>query len=354
MAVGVQISSFVLVGVPSLSQIFGFFGVSSSVQIQRVQIAAQIAPVGGDIQITLVDANGTSLGVVATLQSGYPYVDYELPAVLTLAPDGVVRARVTGLDNGTASDLTVNLIGATSQGPTPAPAGCGPGDPSCLPPQGTILFFPGTAGAPGPTGLAGPTGPSGPAGPAGPTGATGGAGVAGATGPAGATGAAGAVGPTGPAGAPASANGAVLGLTAASVQSIADAADATVTWDLFYFDDLAFWDPVAPTRLTIPAGVTRVRLSAGIRWTPNATGNRKVRIRGNPAGVYEANAIWAADERDSGADGDCTLNTGILIVAAGDYFEVVVTQNSGAPLNLLTTAASANRGNYFCVEVLRP
>lgn len=350
MALGVQISSLPLFGIPTLSQQFGFYGAPSSVQIQRVQISAQIAPAGGDIVVTLVDAVGTSLGAVITLPSGSPYVDQTLGTPITLAPDNVVRGMITSVDNGTASDLFVNLIGATSQGPAPSPSGCGPCAPQCLPPQASLLFFPGTAG---PAGSQGPVGPPGVAGPSGAAGATGAEGPIGATGPTGPAGDTGAAGPTGPAGAPASAQGALVQLTTASTQSIADAADATVSWDLFYYDDLGFWSGGAPTRLTIPAGVSRVRLSAGIRWTPNTVGNRKIRIRGNPAGAFEANAIWAASEHPTGASGDDTIVTGIIPVAEGDYFEVVVTQNSTAPLLLLTTPASANRGNFFGVEVVK-
>jgi len=353
MALGVQISTFPYVGPPVLSDVFGYYRAPSSVQIQRIQISAQTAPQGGNISVTLVNANGTSLGVVAVMGSATETLDYLLPTPLTVAPNGVVRAQFTGIDNGTASDLVVNLIGATSQG-TPAPAGCGTASGECAPPVGTLLFFPGTAGPQGP---AGPTGPQGPAGvkgdqgDAGATGATGPRGIEGIQGDAGPTGATGATGPQGASGSP---SGAMVYLTPASTQNIPNALETTVSWDLTYYNDDAFWDAGDPTRLTVPAGVTRVRLSAGIRWVQNLAGVRNVVIRSNPSGVYDANSNWAADNRPSDLTADCTLITGIIPVVAGDYFEVAVYQDSGAPLGLLTTPTAAAHGVYFCIEVIKP
>lgn len=350
MALGVQISSFVLAGVPTLSKVFGYYRAPSAVQIQRIQISAQTGAVGGNVSVTLVDAAGASWGATAVLASGTSVVDSPIAAPITLAANAVVRGMITGVDNGTASDLVVNLIGATSQGPDPAPSGCGPCAPQCLPPQGTLLFFPGTAGPEGPTGAAGPTGATGPAGAQGATGPQGDIGATGPTGPSGATGA---TGPAGPQGEPGAAEGALATLAAASTHSIADATATAVPWDLIQYDDSAFWNIGSPTRLTIPAGVTRVRLSAGIRWTANGTGNRKIQIRGNPAGVYDANSIWASLDLVSDDTGDGTVASPIIEVSEADYFEVIVTQNSGGALTIATTSAAANHANFFCCEVIK-
>ncbi len=207
----------------------------------------------------------------------------------------------------------------------------------CPPSQGNMLLFKGTQGPPGPKGD-----PSSVPGPKGDPGSTGLKGDKGDTGDTGATGAP---------GAPGSSLGAMLQLN--TTHTIADASDTTVEWDAEYYDDLEFFDPAFPRRLTVPSGVARVRLTAGIRWENSAAGNRKVRIRSNPGGIYEANSIFAADERPSGATGDSTLHTGIIAVEQGMYFEVIVTQDSGGNLDLRTTPPSSNRGNFFCIEVIR-
>jgi hypothetical protein len=166
MALGVQIATFNFVGAAVLNEIFGYFRAASSVQIQRVQISAQQAPVGGNITITLVNQNGVSLGASAVLASGTNAADIQLSTTITLGPGAVVRAKITGIDSANIGGfLTVSLIGATSQGSSGGPSGCC-SDDRCLPPSAQLLFFPGTKGDTGPAGPAstvpGPDGPVGP------------------------------------------------------------------------------------------------------------------------------------------------------------------------------------------------
>lgn len=391
MAIGVQISSFVLVGAPTLNQIFGFFAAPSSVQVQRLQITAQTAPAGGNITVTLVNAAGTSLGASVVLPSGSTYYDQMLAAPLTLAPGAVVRAKVTGIDNGTATDIVVNLIGATTQG-TPAPSGCMTHE--CAPPVATALFFAGSVAQEQAAALASANAAAASAAAAGTsktaaaTSATAAAASAVASAASAATAAtsvtsagvqaaaaaasavtaanaasaagasetaaaASAVSAAASAAAAALRSAASVGLTTASVHTIADATETAVSWDLEDFDDQSFWDAGAPTRLTVPAGVTRVRLTAGIRWTANGTGERRLKIRGNPAGTHEANSIWASDDRPSDDTGDATVTTPIITVAAGDYFEAIVRQDSGGNLDLNTTGAADNHANFLCIEVMK-
>lgn len=53
-------------------------------------------------------------------------------------------------------------------------------------------------------------------------------------------------------------------ITASRVQATTNAW-APVAWDGVRYDTLGFWWAAAPTRLTVPPGVTRVRLTAGLR-----------------------------------------------------------------------------------------
>lgn len=387
MAIGVLLSSFPYVGLPVLNATFGFFQAPSSVQIQRLQITAQTVPVGGNITVALVNQSGTAYsGATVTLGAAVPYYDQALAAPITLSPGQIVRAKITAVDGGVASDLTVNLIGATGQGST-APSGCCP--PSeCQQPTAQLLFFQGSvvqeqaaaaasAAAAALSATAANTSAVAAAASASAASASATAAAASATDAAAqvtqaslwATNAnnarlaaevfanqaeasaieAAASATAAAAGIP----GALLVLSAGSVQTIADATPTAASWSTVQYDDLSFWSAGNPTRITIPADVTRVRLSAGIRWTANGTGERKLKIRSNPAGTYEADSIWASDDRPSDDTGDATIVTPPINVVEGMYFELIVEQDSTGALDINTTGAANNRSNFFCVEVLK-
>lgn len=393
MATGVQISSFQYVGNPALNAVFGFFKTSSGVQVQRLQIAAQTPPVGGNIVIQLVDQSGNEYaGATITLPSGTSYLDQPLAAPLSLGLSKIIRAKVTGVDTGVAADITLNLIGATAQGAT-APSGCGPSN--CQPPQGQVLFFQGnvqlqveqaqaaanaaetsaeaaatsaTAAAASATAAeaakddaeseasdaaASAAAAAGSASAA----ATSAGAAATSAGNSASSASAAAVSASAAAAyaaeAQAGAKAATLQLTPGSTQTIPDATATAVQWNNAQFDDWVFWDASNPTRLTVPAGrnIARVRLTAGIRWTPNAAGIRKIQIRANPVGLYAANTIVASLEVPSDVDGDIQCISPILTVEAGMYFEVLVTQTSGGGLDIFTTAPG-NVANFFSLEVM--
>lgn len=395
MATGVQISSFAYVGAPTLSAIFGFFKSSSGTQIQRLQITAQIPPVGGNVTIQLVDESGNAYsGATVTLPSGTAYYDQPLAAPITLGLGKTVRAQITAVDIGVATDLLVNLIGATAQGANPPSGACGPA--SCQPPTASLLFFQGSvqpqveqaqaaadAAAASATGAANDllgTNTALAAAIVAQTGAetaktnaeaqvTLAAGYAtnannaasAASVYAGQASASKADAAVFAANAQASALAAAAGpkcgtleLTAGSTQTIPDAMPTAVQWNNTQFDDLVFWSAGNPTRITIPvgSGIQRVRLSAGIRWAASAVGNRKLKIRSNPVGIYAANSIWGSDVRSAGDSGDATVETPILIVEEGMYFEVLVEQNSGGGLDIDTSTGAGNHGNFFTIEVL--
>lgn len=125
MALGVQIASFFYVGTAVLNEIFGGYTAPSAVQIQRLQLSSRMPPIGGNITITLVDANGGDLGASIVLPAASKYRDYGLPAPVTLIAGETVQAKITGVDLGIAQEFTLNLIGATAQGvPVPICSSC--------------------------------------------------------------------------------------------------------------------------------------------------------------------------------------------------------------------------------------
>lgn len=123
--------------------------------------------------------------------------------------------------------------------------------------------------------------------------------------------------------------------------STSNNSEADVSWDSVGYDDFAIWSGSNPTRLTVPAGVKRVRLTAAVRWNSNSNGRRTVKIKQN------GGAVWAADDRSSPDTGDCAVATPVLSVSPGNYFYVAVTQTSGGSLSV-----RAVDGTSFSMEIV--
>lgn len=115
--------------------------------------------------------------------------------------------------------------------------------------------------------------------------------------------------------------------------SIANATATAVTLDTERFDTTDLHSTASNTaRFTLPvAGVWEVGCST--QWAANATGSRRTSIRLNGA-TYLADARVFAGATDTPAQ---TVST-LYRVAATDYVECVVEQNSGGALNVLATA----------------
>lgn len=126
--------------------------------------------------------------------------------------------------------------------------------------------------------------------------------------------------------------GSTLALTrlrrAAAAQSIANATWVNVTWDTVAEDVVGAYSGANPTRITVPAGYTKIRLTAVISWANNSTGNRYASIVKNGTTSVSFGSQTAVNEAGQ------NIETEWLDVAAGDYFELQVNQTSGGALNL--------------------
>ncbi len=327
---------FFFAGYATLDQILGYWKPPFAVNITGMQIFAQVPPVGGDLQIELVDDLGNPLGLIGTLAAGATLQETQFATQYTLPNGGYVQAKIVGLGaSGTEGGyFTVTLLlnqnggpsGAFNAGPT------GPSGPTG--PQGpTGPVGPTGAGTTGASGADGPSGPTGPMGPTGPqaAGLEGATGPVGPTGPAGPTGA-GVAGPTGASG-PQGATGAIgnylMGtqVVLTSDRVIANASETTVSWDVSTYDDLSFWNFLFPAAFNIPVGVTRVQFSLLAQWAASAVGLRTVRI-------YKNAALYATFISSS----SMVFTTPPLVVVAGDAFYFTVQQTSGGSLNFLQTS----------------
>lgn len=130
-----------------------------------------------------------------------------------------------------------------------------------------------------------------------------------------------------------------------STQSVGNAAFDLMSWQTATVDTDGIFSVGAPTRLTVPTGVTRVRLSASVGWALNATGQRMVSLLKNgsiPEGSLAQNAPGLASLMSA-----VSSSSGSLAVTAGDYFELRVAQTSGGSLNALETERT-----WFEMEIL--
>jgi hypothetical protein len=104
-----------------------------------------------------------------------------------------------------------------------------------------------------------------------------------------------------------------------ATQAIAASVTTPISYDAVGYDTRGFWSAGAPTRLTVPAGVTRVIVSASTRFT-GGTGSYQTVIRRN--GV-EVNGIASQSMASGFTAGHINMSTAVLSVTAGDWFEVL-------------------------------
>ena len=107
------------------------------------------------------------------------------------------------------------------------------------------------------------------------------------------------------------------------------------------------------SRLTVPTGATRVRLTGYVKWQPNGSSFRRLKIRKNGAvgtidddqAGYEPD-IFTSAANASVPDLGVFIDSGIVRAVATDFFELQVSQESGLSLNLLA-------GDYwFQIEII--
>ena len=129
-------------------------------------------------------------------------------------------------------------------------------------------------------------------------------------------------------------------------QSIANATNVDVTWQTVIYDTDAFFSGGSPTKLTVPAGVTRVRLSGVVDWSATGVQNKRaVQILKNDA-VFDGfgqntriDSGTASDEQRQG------VVSAIVDVDEGDFFEINVRQTSGGGKNVEVNS-------WFAIEVV--
>lgn len=132
-----------------------------------------------------------------------------------------------------------------------------------------------------------------------------------------------------------------------AAQSIATGLGTPVdlTWDSEEYDTSSFHDTVTNNeRITIPAGVSRVRLTAGVVWASNSTGNRAVTF--NKTGSTFRGGSSELDVAISSTMA-MHISSAVVTVTSGNYFTVTAAQDSGGALNV-----NAENRTFFALEVI--
>lgn len=130
-------------------------------------------------------------------------------------------------------------------------------------------------------------------------------------------------------------------------QSIPNNAGTKLSFGGILYNDLLIWKIENPTRLTVPVGVSKIKLLANIRWSANPTGFRQATFLKNGAGFIDRGFVVQNAVSTAGRNTRQTVVTATLNVVAGDYFEIEVQQDSGGALSIEYASDT-----WFAMEVI--
>lgn len=103
--------SVVFFGNATDEQTFGYFYAEKATKILGKQIAAQVAPVGANLTVDIVNSAGTEQSKVSTLTAGTQFERTLFATALELAAGSYVRFKIKSVGSTTPGGyLTINLI----------------------------------------------------------------------------------------------------------------------------------------------------------------------------------------------------------------------------------------------------
>lgn len=119
-----------------------------------------------------------------------------------------------------------------------------------------------------------------------------------------------------------------------------------VLWDTAAYDTDALWSAASPGRFTIPAGVKKVRLSAGLAANGTVFASNDTMVLS-----FRKNGVrfqgGQGDSKDIGVWGDPAISTDspVIPVVPGDYFEVRYNSQNA-------TGKSMHTDSWFAIEIV--
>ena len=128
-------------------------------------------------------------------------------------------------------------------------------------------------------------------------------------------------------------------------QVISNITLTAVNWDLEVYDTDSIHESITyPSRLTVPAGVTFVKLVGNIYWADNSTGFRYFVIYKN-GDLFNGSPILRCPATGTSEGNICSP---VVAVTGGNYFTLVVYQSSGGNLNVVNY-----QGTWFAMEIIQ-
>lgn len=116
-----------------------------------------------------------------------------------------------------------------------------------------------------------------------------------------------------------------------------------ITWQAEDVDTSSFWTVGAPTRITIPVGVAKVRLTGSVRFSTGTTGIRQIILTKNGAAFA---GEGSARDISSESTQDMQVMSAVVDVTAGDYFEM------SALVGASSISVAATDRTWFQIEVI--
>lgn len=137
--------------------------------------------------------------------------------------------------------------------------------------------------------------------------------------------------------------------------SVADSALATISWDAQTGDTVSAWVISAPTRITVPAGYTKIRLCANLQidGMTGAASNCMI-----PFWITRNGANWTgqpytmATVYSSATTLAINLSSGWMTTSATNYFELNFINYTGHLVNYCNSGTQINR-TWFFAEFLK-
>lgn len=129
-------------------------------------------------------------------------------------------------------------------------------------------------------------------------------------------------------------------------QSIPNGVDTFINWTAETYDtDNIHSTSSNNTRLTVPSGITKVKISCRVRFAANAVGYRDAVLYKNNSFSFDGAMSSYPNASAGGAYTGWTDTSAVLEVTGGDYFELRVYQNSGGALNFQNVS-------WFAMEII--